>query len=312
MSEPATTTEYDYDMPVHPVCDLFPLMNGSDLECLEQDIMDNGLVNPIVVHNGQLVDGRNRLLACREARVEPRFVQWREIYTGKEELADWIWSVNAERRHLTVDQLLAVEVAFRAWVEREVAKLKQIEAGKRGAEGGRGNKKTLPMKSSEGFPKQKKAPDVRAKLAKQLNVSEHKVQQVLNVQKADPELLKQVVHGQVTLLDADKQVKEAAKPKSAEPLKSAHQPPAKVKKLNRKQVIEEGKKALRATMRPVLQAVDAALRRLDDDQRLTLVAIAREGAPTMEGWADLQKYGSTRGALLTAMEEWVQELYDNN
>jgi len=78
-----------------------------------------------------------------------------------------------------VDQWLAVQVSFQAWEEREAAKVKQIEGGKRGAEGGRGKTKTLETNSSQGFTKPKREPQVRTKLAKKLNVSEHKVQQAL-------------------------------------------------------------------------------------------------------------------------------------
>jgi hypothetical protein len=104
----ATTNEYDYGMPVHPVCDLFPLMTASELDHLVDDIQTHGQTNPIVVHTGQLVDGRNRLLACRRVGVGPSYVQWRAIYHGDETVAQWIWSANAERRHLTADQWLAI------------------------------------------------------------------------------------------------------------------------------------------------------------------------------------------------------------
>jgi ParB-like nuclease domain len=162
-------------MPVHPVCDLFPMMAGSDLEALEADISLNGLIHPIVVHGGQLVDGRHRVLACRAARVQPIFVEWQEIYHGDRPLARWIWSVNAERRHLTLDQVLAVEVAVKAWEEIEAARQRQQSS----APGpGRGHKK-VQTNSSEPFARPKPAPQVRTKLAKQLNVSERKAGELL-------------------------------------------------------------------------------------------------------------------------------------
>jgi hypothetical protein len=297
MTDPTATNGYDYGMPVHPVCDLFPLMRGSYLERLEGDILETGLVYPIVVHEGELVDGRNRLLACRRAHVKPRFVEWRDIYSGAESLARWIWSINAERRHLTDDQYLAVQVALSAWEEREAAKLKQIGAGTRGAEGGRGNTKTPVTESSQGFPKEQRGPAVRTKIAKKLNVSEHKVQQALNVQKAAPELLKQVAHGQVTLLDADKQVKEAAKQNTTA---ADHEAPA---------ALMPGD--LRPIMRPVLHAIDTALRSVvNDDQRLALVKAGVKGKPTMKAWTKYLEKNKQwqRGALLTALGNWVEDL----
>ena len=49
------------DLPVHPAADLFPLMSESELRELGEDIKANGLQSPVVVYDGQLIDGRNRL-----------------------------------------------------------------------------------------------------------------------------------------------------------------------------------------------------------------------------------------------------------
>ncbi|HMF54371.1 MAG TPA: ParB N-terminal domain-containing protein [Edaphobacter sp.] len=204
--------QYEYGMPVHPVCDMFPLMDGDEVENLRDDIEDNGLLHPIVVHEGQLVDGRNRILACQQAKVKPHAVQWRDIYKGTQTLARWIWSINAARRHLTTEQYLALQVEIQAWEQRDAAKLKQVAAGQQGNEGGRGNKKTLETNPSQGFQETKRAPQVRTQIAKQLGVSEHKVQQALNVQKKDPALLKQVAKGEVKLIDAAKRVSSTASP----------------------------------------------------------------------------------------------------
>jgi len=48
----------------HPIAQIFPLMTDADLRDLAEDIRENGLQNPIVVNDGQLLDGRNRALAC--------------------------------------------------------------------------------------------------------------------------------------------------------------------------------------------------------------------------------------------------------
>jgi ParB-like chromosome segregation protein Spo0J len=57
---------------VHPLADLFPMMEPDDLAALADDIKANGLQQPIVVDDaGVLIDGRNRLAACKRAGVEP-------------------------------------------------------------------------------------------------------------------------------------------------------------------------------------------------------------------------------------------------
>src|SRR5919206_4489057 len=44
----------------HPGCDLFPLMSDEDLAALADDIGRNGLHTPIIIHEGRILDGRNR------------------------------------------------------------------------------------------------------------------------------------------------------------------------------------------------------------------------------------------------------------
>lgn len=68
----AAGTEYKW----HPAASLFPLLSGDEFKDLAADILDRGLLNPIVMHGGEVLDGRNRLIACIAAGVEPRFVEW--------------------------------------------------------------------------------------------------------------------------------------------------------------------------------------------------------------------------------------------
>jgi hypothetical protein len=203
----------DYGMPVHPACDLFPMMASDSLSALCKDIRSNGLANAIVVHEGRVVDGRNRLLACRETGVEPRFVEWRQAYQGQMPLTRWIWSVNAKRRHMTAEQVTAVEVALTAWEEQEAARMRQAETQQL-QRNGKGQ--FVPAVADSPQPEETKG-RVRVKIAKKIGVSEHKVRQALAVQAADPELLKQVAHGTLALREAQRQIvsKEIQKPSQA-------------------------------------------------------------------------------------------------
>jgi hypothetical protein len=236
---------------VHPVCDLLPLIGGDELLGLSSDIRAHGLIHPVVIHEGQLLDGRNRLLACEEEGVKPRFIDWRDLYKGPMTVTRWIWSINVERRHLTMEQILALEVAVHAYEETEAARQRQ-KAGKSadGTAGGRGHKKNLGLDSSQGLsaspcdPPQADAPPraeagrVREKLANETGATDHQVRQALAVKKADPALLKEVVQGKTTLKDAAKKVtakkvtaKKVAPPKPKPEVTRGAIPSSRIKKL---------------------------------------------------------------------------------
>jgi hypothetical protein len=87
----------------HPAAGMFPMMGTEDGEFagLVSSIKSVGLMNPIVLWDGKVLDGRNRLLACKEAGVEPRFVDWDG--TGGS-LEEWVVAQNATRRNLNQSQ----------------------------------------------------------------------------------------------------------------------------------------------------------------------------------------------------------------
>ena len=62
----------------HPAANLFPLLEVVSPEFgeLMDDIREHGLLQPIVLCDGKILDGRNRYRACQHAGVEPRFVEW--------------------------------------------------------------------------------------------------------------------------------------------------------------------------------------------------------------------------------------------
>ena len=47
-------------MEVHELSKIFPPMSDEDFAELKQDIAKNGLLNPIVLHEGQVLDGAHR------------------------------------------------------------------------------------------------------------------------------------------------------------------------------------------------------------------------------------------------------------
>ncbi len=88
----------------HPAASMFPLMSKSEakeFEGLVSNLHIAGLLNPVTLFEGKVLDGRNRLLACVEAKITPRFVDWDG--TGGSP-AEWVVAQNNSRRNLTLSQ----------------------------------------------------------------------------------------------------------------------------------------------------------------------------------------------------------------
>lgn len=103
---------------VHPAAELFPMLAGDELARLASDIAQNGLLEPLVVYDGQLLDGRNRRRACEMASVEPRYVEWHG--EGGSPVA-FIAARNLHRRHLSESQRAAIAARVKPMFEAEAA-----------------------------------------------------------------------------------------------------------------------------------------------------------------------------------------------
>jgi hypothetical protein len=75
-------------------------MTGEDFDTLVADIEKHGLLEPIDLLDDMVLDGRNRELACRKLGVCPQYV----AYVSNQDPAAYVWSKNAERRHLSPGQ----------------------------------------------------------------------------------------------------------------------------------------------------------------------------------------------------------------
>lgn len=100
------------DYQPHEAAEIFPAMGQDDMEALAKDIDEHGLRDPIILHEGKILDGRHRYQACLIAGVIPRFEEW----DGDGTAVAFVISKNLHRRHLTESQ--------RAMVGAKLATLK--------------------------------------------------------------------------------------------------------------------------------------------------------------------------------------------
>lgn len=99
----------------HPVANIFPMMRDDEFDALKRDISENGQLEPIWLHDGQIIDGRNRYLACIELGIEPHFRTW----SGEGSLVSFVMSLNLHRRHLSSSQKAVVALEILPMLESE-------------------------------------------------------------------------------------------------------------------------------------------------------------------------------------------------
>ena len=182
---------------LHPLCTLFPRLSEAEAASLRDDIKANGLRQPIILHKGMILDGGNRYRACVDAGVEPKFVEF-----DGENIVSFVLSANLHRRHLSPGQQAAIVASAQDWAKA------QTKGGDRGNQhtGGKVSADTLATAEDR---------------AAQAGVSIATQKRADKVAKADPELAKQVAHGEVSLPKAVAKV-EGKKP--AQPKKPVKQP----------------------------------------------------------------------------------------
>lgn len=189
----------------HPIAALFPLMTEPELKELAKDIGERGQREPIILHQTKILDGRNRYRACLMAGREPVLT----TYHGTDPIRD-VLSWNLHRRHLTTSQRGMVAQAALPMLEAQ-AKERQRDAGIHGAEGGRGNKKTLTVNSPEGYM----SAESTTQAGELLGVSGDTVKKAKRIAQADPELAAKVRDGEMSLHAADQVVKQRKQEESA-------------------------------------------------------------------------------------------------
>jgi hypothetical protein len=74
---------------------------------LARDIKRQGQLEPIILHEGLILDGRNRYRACQIAGVNPRTGDFGTLSTERSP-EEFVVSRNLRRRHLSLGQKAAI------------------------------------------------------------------------------------------------------------------------------------------------------------------------------------------------------------
>jgi ParB-like nuclease domain len=89
----------------HPIAECWPLIRGKAFQELCQSISEHGLLTPVVLYEGRILDGRNRYRACQECqpKIMPTFLG----YVGDDPIG-YCKAQNDARRHLNVGQRASI------------------------------------------------------------------------------------------------------------------------------------------------------------------------------------------------------------
>lgn len=169
----------------HDVANIFPMMGDDDYSNLVVDIEANGLREPIWLHQGKIIDGRNRYRACQQLDIEPVFREW----DGHGSLVAFVVSLNLQRRHLTSSQKAMVALDIEKHLSKEVAEKE------------RQRKSTLEI-----FPKSDIPLHAASQAATLTGTNAHYVTDAKKIVEQAPELKESVVNGTLTIPEAKKLV----------------------------------------------------------------------------------------------------------
>ena len=169
----------------HPFNDLvhvFPVMTRDEFAALVASIRQRGLLDPITLWRGQIVDGRHRFLACIKAGAPPRF----EHLPDDADPLEHVLNKNQDRRDTSISQ-------------------KAVSAYKVTSRSGPGR----PRKDDQDNPER---PYTQQEAAKRFGVSRSQVNAAGRVMSPDsqahPALRRAVEQGRVTIYDGGKVVDE--------------------------------------------------------------------------------------------------------
>ena len=151
------------ELDAHPLAEMFPLMDDESITALADDIKQHGLNQPILIHEGLILDGRNRFKACQLAEVDPVF----DNYQGDDPLG-YVLSLNLHRRHLTSSQRAAL-----------AAEIANMESGAR----------------TDLEPRAKMPKVSQSEAAEKLGVSWRYVKEAKKIQRESPEHFEQIKNG---------------------------------------------------------------------------------------------------------------------
>lgn len=169
---------------IHELADRYPLMNDEERAALKQSLLKSGQINPILLYDDEIIDGRNRYLVMQELAVKGQLIfkpKIKNFPCNEEDLPKIVEALNVHRRHLSPSQKAAIGVKTHLEVQKKLAEKRQ--------------QKGVSLNISEGG----KTAEVIAKL---VGVSTTYVEKAIKV-RHDQELFSLLEEGKINVADAE-------------------------------------------------------------------------------------------------------------
>ena len=175
---------------------IFPAAKAEDYNRLRDDIRDNGYDSkqPVIIYEGQVLDGWNRWTACLELKINPPTRQ----FDGNESEAIGLVMRTNKRRNLNSGQWATIAVEAE---DIMAAITEQIERDRR--------EKQAVTQSKLSDKKLPDRPPQRSteKAAELFNTNRTYVSQAAKIKQAAPEVFERVKAGKMTMQDAARAVR---------------------------------------------------------------------------------------------------------
>lgn len=176
-------------MKIHKFSNIFPIMNDKEFKELKKDIEEKGLLEPIVLFEEKILDGRNRFKACKELNIKPKFKK----YDGDNALG-YVISVNLKRRHLNESQKSLVALKYKPLFEEEAKKRQQLRKGK---QAGATVELIPPLEEGK----------ARDKLGEVFGVSGRYIDMAEEIQEKKPEIVEEILNGKKKVASVIRDIK---------------------------------------------------------------------------------------------------------
>ena len=271
------------DYVIHAAASVFPLLEGERFQSLVDSIAEHGVQNPIVSHDGEVLDGRNRLRAVMKLReeghkVELPCVKW-DTKCGMS-ATEWVAAQNLDRRHLSEDAYVTATAAINRILRKE-AKERQKASQFTTAKATKAAKTRHAARTKTCEPQKRDIKSEHARstvgqVAAKAGVSMHKARQAAKLDKAvadgviPQEVQKEVIAGKKKLRDAVNEI-----PAKTKPVKQRHQAPAKPPATARANEDIEPNQMLDEISYFALAFLDACPERADELEGLLLTWVSR-------------------------------------